>query len=47
VLRADPPLRRTLTAYTRGVPDPLAAAFIDVLADKAVWPVDASGTSLG
>ncbi len=31
VLRPDPPVCRTLTAYTRGEPDPLAAAFIDVL----------------
>ena len=35
VLRPQPPVRRTLTAYTRGEPDPLAAAFIEVLA--AVW----------
>lgn len=32
VLRPQPPVRRTLTAYTRGEPDPLAAAFIEVLA---------------
>ncbi|MEU4606593.1 LysR family transcriptional regulator [Kribbella sp. NPDC023972] len=31
VLRPDPPVCRTLTAYTRGEPDPLAAAFITVL----------------
>ncbi|TDD20910.1 LysR family transcriptional regulator [Kribbella turkmenica] len=31
VLRPDPPVCRTLTAYTRGAPDPLAAAFVDVL----------------
>jgi DNA-binding transcriptional LysR family regulator len=31
VLRTEPPTRRTLTAYTRGTPDPLAAAFIEVL----------------
>ncbi|MGW7679223.1 LysR family transcriptional regulator [Kribbella sp. NPDC054772] len=31
VLRPDPPVRRTLAAYTRGTPDPLAAAFIEVL----------------
>jgi len=31
VLRPDPPVCRTLTAYTRGEPDPLAAAFIEVL----------------
>jgi DNA-binding transcriptional LysR family regulator len=32
VLRPQPPVLRTLTAYTRGEPDPLAAAFIEVLA---------------
>ncbi|GAB2634892.1 LysR family transcriptional regulator [Kribbella swartbergensis] len=31
VLRLDPPVCRTLTAYTRGEPDPLAAAFIAIL----------------
>ncbi|GAA1550414.1 LysR family transcriptional regulator [Kribbella hippodromi] len=31
ILQPQPPVRRTLTAYTRGEPDPLAAAFIDVL----------------
>lgn len=31
ILHPDPAVRRTLTAYTRGEPDPLAAAFIDVL----------------
>ncbi|WBQ06004.1 LysR family transcriptional regulator [Kribbella sp. CA-293567] len=36
VLRTEPPTRRTLTAYTRGAPDPLAAAFIEVL--TSVWP---------
>jgi DNA-binding transcriptional LysR family regulator len=40
ILRPDPPVRRTLTAYTRGEPDPLAAAFIDVL----VWGDHAAGT---
>jgi DNA-binding transcriptional LysR family regulator len=35
VLSTEPPTRRTLTAYTRGSPDPLAAAFIEVLA--SVW----------
>ncbi|WP_432883379.1 LysR family transcriptional regulator [Kribbella sp. CA-245084] len=40
VLHLDPPVRRTLTAYTRGEPDPLAAAFIDVL----VWGDGAAGT---
>jgi DNA-binding transcriptional LysR family regulator len=29
VLRPDPPVRRALTAYTRGRPDPLAQAFVD------------------
>jgi DNA-binding transcriptional LysR family regulator len=47
VLRADPPVCRTLTAYTRGVPDPLAAAFIEVLADDAVWATGGSGTATG
>jgi DNA-binding transcriptional LysR family regulator len=40
VLHLDPPVRRTLTAYTRGEPDPLAAAFIEVL----VWGDHAAGT---
>ena len=40
VLRPDPRVRRTLTAYTRGEPDPLAAAFIDVL----VWSGGTAGT---
>ncbi|MFG1907670.1 LysR substrate-binding domain-containing protein [Kribbella sp. NPDC048928] len=31
VLRPEPAVRRILTAYTRSTPDPLAAAFIDVL----------------
>jgi DNA-binding transcriptional LysR family regulator len=35
LLRPNPPVCRTLTAYTRGEPDPLAAAFIDVLARHA------------
>lgn len=35
LLRPEPPVCRTLTAYTRGEPDPLAAAFIDVLARHA------------
>ncbi|WP_427888029.1 LysR family transcriptional regulator [Kribbella sp. GL6] len=34
VLHTDPPVHRTLTAYTRSTPDPLAAAFIDVLAGQ-------------
>ncbi|MFC4086479.1 LysR family transcriptional regulator [Amycolatopsis samaneae] len=35
VLRPDPAIRRTLTAYCRTGPDPLTAAFIDVLAKHA------------
>ncbi|MET7462999.1 LysR family transcriptional regulator [Nonomuraea sp. NPDC005501] len=31
-LRADPPVRRTLTAYTRTRPDPLTTAFAELLA---------------
>jgi len=31
VLRPDPPVRRALSAYTRSRPDPLTAAFIDLL----------------
>lgn len=31
VLRPDPPILRTLTAYTRDAPDPIAAAFIELL----------------
>ncbi|TDD45613.1 LysR family transcriptional regulator [Kribbella antibiotica] len=31
ILRPEPPVTRQLTAYTRGVPDPLATAFIEVL----------------
>ncbi|MFI5730032.1 LysR family transcriptional regulator [Kribbella sp. NPDC051587] len=34
VLRPNPPITRALTAYTRGTPDPLAAAFIDLLAQS-------------
>ena len=40
VLHPEPRVCRTLTAYTRGEPDPLAAAFIDVL----VWSSGAAGT---
>jgi len=40
VLRPEPRVCRTLTAYTRGEPDPLAAAFIDV----PVWGSEAVGT---
>jgi DNA-binding transcriptional LysR family regulator len=36
LLRPDPPVHRTLTAYTRSGPDPLTAAFVDTLARKAV-----------
>lgn len=35
VRRPDPPLTRLLAAYTRTEPDPLTAAFIDVLAEHA------------
>jgi DNA-binding transcriptional LysR family regulator len=35
LLRPDPPVRRALTAYSRTRPDPLAAAFADVLAHEA------------
>jgi DNA-binding transcriptional LysR family regulator len=35
VLRPDPPVRRALAAYTRGRPEPLTAAFIDTLVQKA------------
>ncbi|MEU2226897.1 LysR family transcriptional regulator [Streptomyces sp. NPDC018347] len=34
-LRPDPPIRRTLTAYTRTRPDPLTVAFTDHLARQA------------
>ncbi len=36
VLRVDPPICRTLTAYTRGTPDPVTTAFLEVLA--TTWP---------
>ncbi len=35
LLRPDPPIRRTLTAYTRTRPDPLTVAFADLLAEQA------------
>ncbi|WP_369192387.1 LysR family transcriptional regulator [Streptomyces sp. R08] len=35
LLRPDPPVRRTLTAYTRPRPDPLTTAFLDTLAEHA------------
>lgn len=41
VLHPDPPICRPLTAYTRGTPDPLTTAFLDVL--TATWP-DIPGT---
>ncbi|MFI6151696.1 LysR substrate-binding domain-containing protein [Kitasatospora sp. NPDC051170] len=34
LLRPDPPIRRTLTAYTRTRPDPLTVAFADLLAHR-------------
>ncbi|SFY44802.1 LysR family transcriptional regulator (plasmid) [Streptomyces atratus] len=34
-LRPDPPVRRTLTAYTRTRPDPLTTAFATLLAEQA------------
>ncbi|MFD5462867.1 LysR substrate-binding domain-containing protein [Kitasatospora sp. NPDC127059] len=33
LLRPDPPIRRTLTAYTRTRPDPLTVAFAELLAE--------------
>jgi DNA-binding transcriptional LysR family regulator len=36
LLLPDPPVRRPLTAYTRTSPDPIAAAFIDILATEAL-----------
>ncbi|MDI5982652.1 LysR family transcriptional regulator, partial [Amycolatopsis magusensis] len=33
VLRLDPPVRRELAVYTRGTPDPVSAAFADLLAE--------------
>ncbi|MEU6970313.1 LysR family transcriptional regulator [Kitasatospora aureofaciens] len=35
LLRPDPPIRRTLTAYTRTRPDPLTVAFAELLAERA------------
>ncbi|WP_086826181.1 LysR family transcriptional regulator [Allokutzneria sp. NRRL B-24872] len=35
VLRPEPPIRRSLVAYTRGTPDPLTSAFIETLAANA------------
>ncbi|MEV4004534.1 LysR family transcriptional regulator [Actinomadura sp. NPDC049753] len=49
-LRADPPIRRVLTAYTRTRPDHLTGAFTDLLARQArVAPphLPASGPSTG
>ncbi|MER6463809.1 LysR family transcriptional regulator [Streptomyces sp. NPDC001288] len=34
VVRPDPPVRRTLTAYTHGSPDALTGAFLDLLAQE-------------
>jgi DNA-binding transcriptional LysR family regulator len=36
VLRPDPPVTRTLSAYTRPRPDPTTTAFIDVIAARAI-----------
>ncbi|GAA2275799.1 LysR family transcriptional regulator [Kitasatospora cystarginea] len=36
LLRPDPPVSRQLTAYTRTGPDPVAAAFLDILTDQAL-----------
>ena len=36
LLLPDPPVGRPLTAYTRTRPDPIAAAFIDILATEAL-----------
>ncbi|MFI8458287.1 LysR family transcriptional regulator [Kitasatospora sp. NPDC085464] len=48
VLRPDPPIRRTLTAYTRTRPDPLTVAFADLLAAQArVNPPGLSVAGLG
>ncbi|ASO20504.1 DNA-binding transcriptional LysR family regulator [Actinoalloteichus hoggarensis] len=35
VLRPDPPVRRSLTAYTRPDPDPLTEAFVEMLIETA------------
>jgi DNA-binding transcriptional LysR family regulator len=36
VLRPDPPVQRRLCAYTRTLPDALATAFVDMIADDAL-----------
>ncbi|GAB2734181.1 LysR family transcriptional regulator [Kitasatospora kifunensis] len=36
LLRPDPPVHRQLTAYTRTGPDPIAAAFLEILTDQAL-----------
>ncbi|MGK4581876.1 LysR family transcriptional regulator [Kitasatospora sp. HPMI-4] len=36
VLRPDPPVSRPLTAYTRTTPDPVTAAFLDILTDRSL-----------
>ena len=35
LLLPDPPVRRALAAYTRTSPDPIASAFLDILASEA------------
>ncbi|TWD79965.1 DNA-binding transcriptional LysR family regulator [Kribbella amoyensis] len=45
VLHPEPRVCRTLAAYTRGTPDPLAAAFVDVL--RTVWAEGNQGTRHG
>ncbi|MET9662682.1 LysR family transcriptional regulator [Streptomyces sp. NPDC006510] len=52
VLRPEPPVRRTLTAYTRTRPDPLTVAFADLLAQQAHvdlvgFPADRHAPRLG
>ncbi|RKT18975.1 DNA-binding transcriptional LysR family regulator [Streptomyces sp. 1114.5] len=47
LLRPDPPIRRTLTAYTRTRPDPLTVAFADLLAEQAKVNPPAPPAALG
>ncbi|MFF2545276.1 LysR substrate-binding domain-containing protein [Kitasatospora sp. NPDC058063] len=47
LLRPDPPILRTLTAYTRTRPDPLTVAFADLLARQARLGPVVSGRSAG
>ncbi|MGC7099919.1 LysR family transcriptional regulator [Amycolatopsis lurida] len=42
VLRLDPPVRRELTLYTRGIPDPVSAAFAELLAETKTLMAKAS-----